>query len=187
MVAILMKLATGWRDRPSRSRRKKLTITNGASSPLLKQNNVDGFYKLLWTIDIVKENKKHIQVIKILNILPHMEIPRLAKNLDTVFGSYSIEKMSRCEFKCLEGYAVILCSSPFVNSLHLVDMLEKPVNLIMFALGYFYRTLEVPMSWESHWVTKQRYLKPKEMSTGLASLSLWDRKTKELIEASRES
>ncbi|XP_026425432.1 probable helicase MAGATAMA 3 isoform X2 [Papaver somniferum] len=151
VVAILMKLATGWRDRPSRSRRKKLAITNGASSPLLKQNNVDGFYKLLWTIDIVKENKKHTQVIKILNVLPHMEIPRLAKNLDTIFGSYSIEKMSRCEFKCLEG------------------------------------TLEVPMSWESHWVTKQRYLKLKELSTGLASLSLWDRKTKELIEASRES
>ncbi|KAI3972267.1 hypothetical protein MKW92_039788 [Papaver armeniacum] len=101
VVALLMKLATGWRHRPSR--RKKLAIMNGASSPLLKQNNVDGFYKLLWTIDIVKENKKHTQVLKILNVLPHKEIPRLAKNLDTIFGSYSIEKMSRCEFKCLEG------------------------------------------------------------------------------------
>ncbi|KAI3955512.1 hypothetical protein MKW98_028457 [Papaver atlanticum] len=134
VVALLMKLATGWRDRPSR--RKKLAINNGASSPLLKQNNVDGFYKLLWTIDIVKENKKHTQVLKILNVLPHMEIPRLAKNLDTIFGSYSKEKMSRCEFKCLEG------------------------------------TMEVPMIWESHRVIKQRYLKLKELSTGLASLSL---------------
>ncbi|KAI3891388.1 hypothetical protein MKX03_023343 [Papaver bracteatum] len=104
VVGLLMKLATGWRDRPSKSRRKKLKNMKSASSPLLKQNNSDdGFYRLLWTTDIVKENKKYTQVLRIFNILPHTEIPRLAKNLDTIFGSYSIEKMWRCKFKCLEG------------------------------------------------------------------------------------
>ncbi|MCL7033940.1 hypothetical protein MKW94_007093 [Papaver nudicaule] len=135
VVVLLMKLASGRRDCPSR-REKKLGIRKGMiASPLLKQTNIDGFYKLLWTTDIVKENTKYTtQVLKILNILPHMEIPRLAKKLDIIFGSYSIDKVSRCEFKCFEG------------------------------------TLEVPMSWEPHWVIKRRDL--KELSTGLASLSL---------------
>ncbi|KAI3995456.1 hypothetical protein MKX01_006678 [Papaver californicum] len=128
VVALLMKLATGWRDR-----QKKLTIVNGASSPLLKQNNVDGLYKLLWTTDIVRGNKKYTQVLKILNILPHTDIPRLAKNLNIVFGSYSIDKISRCQFKCLEGTLEIPMSWDWVSKHR--DRNELSTGLASLSLG----------------------------------------------------
>jgi len=36
--------------------------------------------------------------------VPFSDIPRLAKHLDILFGSYTVNKMHRCKHRCDEGY-----------------------------------------------------------------------------------
>ncbi|GAA0173688.1 hypothetical protein LIER_27253 [Lithospermum erythrorhizon] len=63
--------------------------------------------KLVWTTDILKENSKHIQVLKIWSILPSLVIPELAKHLDIVFGDYKMNVINRCKEKLIEGDLVL--------------------------------------------------------------------------------
>ncbi|GAA0150480.1 hypothetical protein LIER_09412 [Lithospermum erythrorhizon] len=63
--------------------------------------------KLVWTTDILKENSKHIQVLKIWSILPSLVIPELAKHLDIVFGDYKMNVINRWKEKLIEGDLVL--------------------------------------------------------------------------------
>ncbi|OVA00394.1 hypothetical protein BVC80_1181g13 [Macleaya cordata] len=101
LVALLMNLSSGWRDRPQVQ--KNLEVMDGTSSQLLEQNKICGLLNLLWSVDIVKKNKKYIQVLKFWDIVPSKKIPRLAQSLDVFFESYTVDKMNRCKYKCLEG------------------------------------------------------------------------------------
>ena len=70
---------------------------------LLKQFKVEGLY-VTCSIDIKKE-KMYTQVLKVWDVLPLEDIPRLVKRLDGIFERYTDDFMSRCKDKCLEGYA----------------------------------------------------------------------------------
>ncbi|KAI3966447.1 hypothetical protein MKW92_008200 [Papaver armeniacum] len=69
IIAMLMKLSRGWR---------------------YQQNDIDGKLNTLWTVDVQEEHSKCIQVLKFWDILPSTDIPKLAKYLDCIFGSYTI-------------------------------------------------------------------------------------------------
>ncbi|KAK9106432.1 hypothetical protein Syun_022443 [Stephania yunnanensis] len=102
LLFLMKKLASGWRDSSkARSNLKSIPI-NGASSQLVELYNVVGQYYLLWTVDIVKEDKKYIQVLKFWDALQSQEIPKLVQHLDFVFGNYTMNTMNRCKFKCVE-------------------------------------------------------------------------------------
>ncbi|XP_026409800.1 helicase SEN1-like [Papaver somniferum] len=102
LVSLLMKLSSGWRQRSQKE--KELKTNDGDVAQLLQRNQINGRLNLLWTTDIVKEKSNYIQVLKILDILPSAEIPpRLAKSLDAIFQSYTVQKMCRCKHKRLEG------------------------------------------------------------------------------------
>ncbi|KAI3926683.1 hypothetical protein MKW92_000475 [Papaver armeniacum] len=101
LVSLLMKLSSGWRQRSQRE--KELKADDGDVAQLLQRNQINGRLNLLWTTDIVKEKSNYIQVLKFLDILPSAEIPRLAKSLNVIFQSYTVQKMYRCKYKCLEG------------------------------------------------------------------------------------
>lgn len=101
IIAMLMKLSRGWRYRSQKQ--KKLEIVDGISSQLLEQNDIDGKLNILWTVDVQEEHSKCIQVLKFWDILPSTDIPKLARYIDYIFGSYTIDTMNRCKFKCLEG------------------------------------------------------------------------------------
>ncbi|KAI3977462.1 hypothetical protein MKX01_000375 [Papaver californicum] len=101
LVALLMKLSSGWRQRSQRE--KELKTNDGAVAQLLRRNQINGRLNLIWTTDIAKEKSNYIQVLKFLDILPSAEMPRLAKRLDVIFQSYTVQKMYRCSYKCLEG------------------------------------------------------------------------------------
>lgn len=73
------------------------------SYQLLKQFKVEGLY-VICSIDIAKD-KVYTQVLKVWDVLRFKDIPRLVKRLDGIFERYTDDFMSRCNDKCLEGYA----------------------------------------------------------------------------------
>ncbi|PIA63252.1 hypothetical protein AQUCO_00200936v1 [Aquilegia coerulea] len=101
LVSLLIKLSSGWRAPPHK--KGNLNINDGTSSQLLEQYKVHGLLNLLWTKDVIKEGSQLIQVLKFWDILPKSEIPNLAKHLDVIFGSYTVDNMNRMKLKCLEG------------------------------------------------------------------------------------
>ncbi|KAL3527377.1 hypothetical protein ACH5RR_012033 [Cinchona calisaya] len=100
VVSLLVRLSSGWRHPQSN------TIINeicGISSVLLERYDVKGLLKLIWTIDIQRDNSIDIQVIKVWDICPGSEIPKLAKRLNNIFGKYAPNTLNRCKCKQMEG------------------------------------------------------------------------------------
>ncbi|XP_023769533.1 uncharacterized protein LOC111918090 isoform X2 [Lactuca sativa] len=94
VVDFLQKLSGGWRPNDG-------NIDCKTSSKVLKTYKVEGLH-LICTIDIIKE-LKYIQVLKVWDILPIKEIPKLRKQLESLFATYTDAYMNRCATKCLEG------------------------------------------------------------------------------------
>ncbi|XP_026419990.1 uncharacterized ATP-dependent helicase C29A10.10c-like [Papaver somniferum] len=112
LVSLLMKLSSGWRQRSQKE--KELKTNDGDVAQLLQRNQINRHLNLLWTTDIVKEKSNYIQVLNFLDILPSAEIPpRLAKSLDAIFQSYTVQKMCRCKHKRLEGVLEVPMSWEF--------------------------------------------------------------------------
>ncbi|XP_061342415.1 uncharacterized protein LOC133288626 [Gastrolobium bilobum] len=97
VVNFLRKLASGWRPK----KRMTVDLLCGNSSQILKQFKVEGLH-IVCSSDIVKESR-YTQVLKIWDVLPLEEIPKLVKCLDGIFGSYTDDYISRCSEKCYEG------------------------------------------------------------------------------------
>ncbi|XP_043695183.1 uncharacterized protein LOC122645854 isoform X2 [Telopea speciosissima] len=118
VLSLLTKLASGWRHT---QKQKNLYLMDGTSSELLKVNKVDRLFNLVWTVDILRENFKCIQVLKVWDILPMQEIPKLAMQLDDVFGNYTVDDMNRCKFKCSEGKLEVPMSWEISSAAKLMD------------------------------------------------------------------
>ena len=72
------------------------------SKQTLKQFKVEGLY-IVCTIDIVKDTK-YIQVLKVWDLLPLEEIPKLEKRLDSIFSMYTDDFINCCKVKFQDGY-----------------------------------------------------------------------------------
>jgi hypothetical protein len=59
--------------------------------------------------DIVKEIRYH-QVLKIWDILPACDIPKLITRLESMFGKYTDDFINHCKEICLEGYVTYVCA-----------------------------------------------------------------------------
>jgi hypothetical protein len=104
VLSLLAKLTSGWRQP---NERRNHINHDGTSSELLEVYKVDWQLYLVWTVDILKEYSHHIQVMKVWDVARLSDIQKLAKQLDIVFGSYTVDKMHRCKHRCLEGYELI--------------------------------------------------------------------------------
>jgi len=76
---------------------------------ILKQFKVEGLYVVCandivkdWS-DVVKEFR-YRQVLKIWDLLPLEDIPKLIKRLDSMFGKYTDDYINHCKERCLDGY-----------------------------------------------------------------------------------
>ncbi|KAI3870778.1 hypothetical protein MKX03_006762 [Papaver bracteatum] len=96
VINLLLQLSNGWRP-------KKLKSDTFCGSPLqlLKQFKVGGLY-ILSSVDIAKD-LSYTQVLKIWDILPLEEIPKLVHRLDNIFSLYTDDYLSRCKLKHIEG------------------------------------------------------------------------------------
>ncbi|KAL0343050.1 UNVERIFIED_CONTAM: Helicase sen1 [Sesamum angustifolium] len=108
-VSLLVKLSNGWRPQ-----HKDETVCSiaGPSCQLLEWCDIKGTLKLIWTVDILRENSIDTQVIRVLDILPGLEIPELAKEFDILLGNYTLNQMNRCLCKRVEGELMLPLTWP---------------------------------------------------------------------------
>ncbi|XP_071714212.1 uncharacterized protein, partial [Rutidosis leptorrhynchoides] len=96
VLNLLLKLSGGWRPK-----NKSVDLNCRNSSHILKQFKVEGLY-VICTIDIIKESK-YVQVLKVWDILPFEDIPKLANRLENIFAAYTEDYINRCAAKYFEG------------------------------------------------------------------------------------
>ncbi|KAI3734275.1 hypothetical protein L6452_13740 [Arctium lappa] len=96
VLNLLLRLSSGWRPK-----NKSVDLCCENSSQILKKFKVEGLY-VICTIDIIKEFK-YVQVLKVWDILPLEDIPKLSKRLDNIFSAYTDDYIHRCTAKCLDG------------------------------------------------------------------------------------
>ncbi|KAK6146300.1 hypothetical protein DH2020_020169 [Rehmannia glutinosa] len=95
-INVLLKLASGWRP-------KKVNVdwTCESSSYIVKQFKVEKYY-VVCSIDIIKDSI-YVQVLKVWDILPMVETPKLLKRLDSIFAMYTDDFINHCNEKLFEG------------------------------------------------------------------------------------
>ncbi|KAJ9554222.1 hypothetical protein OSB04_018267 [Centaurea solstitialis] len=96
VLNLLSRLSSGWRPK-----NKSVDFYCEHSSKILKKFKVEGLY-VVCTIDIIKEFK-YVQVLKVLDILPLEDIPKLSKRLDRLFAAYTDDYIKRCTAKYIDG------------------------------------------------------------------------------------
>ncbi|CAM8956395.1 unnamed protein product [Rhodiola kirilowii] len=96
VINLLLKLSAGWRP-------KKLNVDMvcETSSQNMKQFKVENLF-VICTVDVIKESQ-YLQVLKIWNLLPREEIPKLVKRLDGIFSRYTEDYINHCKEKSREG------------------------------------------------------------------------------------
>ncbi|PON39566.1 P-loop containing nucleoside triphosphate hydrolase [Parasponia andersonii] len=110
VIKLLLKLSDGWRPRGP----------VGAlceTSWQIRSFKVEGLC-VITTVDIVQNDSGYMQVLKIWDLLPHKDVPRLMKHLDCIFEKYTEDFINLCNEKCLEGKLEIPKSWP--TTLHIV-------------------------------------------------------------------
>ncbi|GER34867.1 P-loop containing nucleoside triphosphatehydrolases superfamily protein [Striga asiatica] len=105
VFALLVKLSNGWH-------RKNKVETGEDTCQLLELCDVKGPLKLIWTVDILRENSTDTQVIKILDILPQSEIAEMVKKFNVTLGNYTVNQMNRCLCKQTEGDLLVPMTWP---------------------------------------------------------------------------
>ncbi|XP_058076265.1 uncharacterized protein LOC131224851 [Magnolia sinica] len=90
---VLLRLADGWRPKS-----KSLDLKD--SFQLAKQCRVRELY-IVWMVDI--DDGRYFQVLKVWDIVPLTEIPKLIKRLDNIFSKYTDVYIEHCRMKCVEG------------------------------------------------------------------------------------
>ncbi|KAH6757320.1 hypothetical protein C2S52_023499 [Perilla frutescens var. hirtella] len=96
VASLLEKLSSGWR-------KDERASSSQSESQLLEWELVEGPLRLVWTVDILRENSTETQVINVLDIVPQSELAELAKKFDVLVGNYTVNQLNRCHYKRNEG------------------------------------------------------------------------------------
>ncbi|XP_004300915.1 PREDICTED: uncharacterized protein LOC101300152 [Fragaria vesca subsp. vesca] len=110
VASLLRKLSSGWHQ----SHEEK--VYGGTSCQLLEKSKVDGIRNLIWSVDILQENSQCIQIIQVWDIVPHSDVPELAKRLNIIFGCYTMDRVNRCKQRSLDGDKVVPITWPLEYS-----------------------------------------------------------------------
>ncbi|TYI16646.1 hypothetical protein ES332_A08G269100v1 [Gossypium tomentosum] len=108
-IKVMEKLASGWHD----DEKKKMIVgdDDGCCFGLLQVSLIgDGKLSLVWSVELetVKESSEWvIQVLKVWDVLPLLDVAKVAQKLHILFAEYTAEKISRCRYRCTEGNLVV--------------------------------------------------------------------------------
>lgn len=72
----------------------------------IKQFKVEGLY-VISTTDVVKD-LNYIQVLKIWDVLPLEDIPKLIRRLESIFCKYTDDFINLCNEKFVDGYIIFI-------------------------------------------------------------------------------
>lgn len=102
VLCLLEKLSSGWRQ----PREEKHYVVHGGSSSLFVEHYmVDKQFCLVWAVDFIRESSYYTQILKVWDILRLSDIPKRSNQLDIFYGTYTVDKMSRCMHIFRDGYA----------------------------------------------------------------------------------
>ncbi|MBA0647109.1 hypothetical protein Goklo_015018, partial [Gossypium klotzschianum] len=108
-IKVMEKLASGWRD----DEKKKIIVgdDDGCCFGLLQVSLIgDGELSLVWSVELEMVKGKSewvIQVLKVWDVLPLLDVAKVAQKLHILFAEYTVEKISRCRYECTEGNLVV--------------------------------------------------------------------------------
>ncbi|XP_074364158.1 uncharacterized protein LOC141704897 [Apium graveolens] len=114
-LSLLIRLANGWR-RPQEDKIISVMHVDVTLSLVSKKVDVGGIVHLIWIVDIIKEEGKWIQVVKVLDVLPDSKIRELKQNLKMLFQNYTIGLKNRCNYRCIEGDTVLPMTWPLQSN-----------------------------------------------------------------------
>lgn len=134
VISLLLSLPTGWRKPDSE---RYLCFRDGIPN-LLKYIEVDRMHFLIWNVDIVEENSNYVQILKVWDVLPWFEIPKLFSDINTFLSSYTMDHLYCCKFRCSEGNLEVPMTWPidayakgnYVSLSLLMEMLTKKFALL---------------------------------------------------------
>ena len=112
MLSLLEKLSSGWRQ--TEKERTPVDRSGGSSSLFVEHYKVNKHLYLVWSIDILTETSNCTQILKVWDILPFSDIPNLSNQLEVLYRSYTVEKMTRCMHRSRDGYAFVPTLFSFV-------------------------------------------------------------------------
>ncbi|PON87681.1 P-loop containing nucleoside triphosphate hydrolase [Trema orientale] len=121
MFSLLEKLSCGWRQVNKEG--------NPSTSQLVERYKIKQMY-LVWTVDLLKENSHHVQILKVWDVLVLSDVPKLTNQLEILYGSYSLDKRNRCKYKYKEGNLLLPMKWPVDSTsdeADLVHFLSKPL------------------------------------------------------------
>ncbi|XP_073028907.1 uncharacterized protein [Primulina eburnea] len=124
VLNILLKLSSGWRPK-----KIDVDLKCQSSSYVVKQFKVEEYY-VLCSIDIMKDTT-WTQFLKVWDVLPHVEIPKLLKRLDSIFAMLTDDFIIRCKEKCIEGnleVPKIWSSSDVIVRFKILDDTKSSIN-----------------------------------------------------------
>lgn len=100
--SFLEMMSQGWL-REEDSDRDKLVSSSSSSSQLLKQRKIDDLLRLIWSVDILKEEFHYVQVLKIWDVVPSYDASEALKRLDVNNMRYTRDEIEKRRARCFRG------------------------------------------------------------------------------------
>ncbi|XP_056694321.1 uncharacterized protein [Spinacia oleracea] len=120
VLLLLSNISTGFR----KPHQERYVSFKDLIPRLLEYIKVDEMLHVIWNVDIIEENASYVQILKVWDVLPWFEVPKLVNHLNTFFSTYSTERLNCCKFRCAEGNLVVPMTWP-------IDSFSSGNNLTM--------------------------------------------------------
>ncbi|ESQ28804.1 hypothetical protein EUTSA_v10019511mg [Eutrema salsugineum] len=78
-----------------------------SSSQLLKQSKIDDVIRLIWAVDILKQEFHFVQVLKIWDVVTSSDAPEALKRLDLNQMKYTEDEIEKCRARCFRGDIIV--------------------------------------------------------------------------------
>ena len=91
--SFLEKISQGWLYKEEESERDSL----------IKQSKIDDVLRLIWSVEIVKEEFEYNQVLKIWDVVPSSDAYEAVKSLKVHHMKYTGDEVEKCRARCISG------------------------------------------------------------------------------------
>lgn len=101
ICSMLMQLSSGQRQPDHEI---NIVVVDDTSSQLLELYKVNELLYLACTVDILEENSRYAQVLRIWDVLHLSEVSKLAGDIGISYRNYYADVLGWCKFRSYDGY-----------------------------------------------------------------------------------